>query len=162
MAKGFQFRFASLLQLLRQQREQAGREVGDAEQAIGILQQQVTDLKTERAGLQQVSQSLRQGSVLSVDRLLNQGRYDLQLAAQLEDLRGKTKQVEDERERRLAVLREADAEVRRLEKLQEQQWAQWQQAEQQRQQAALDDLAAGRYLRQLRASELASTSEGKD
>lgn len=162
MAKGFQFRFASLLQLLRQQRDQAGKEVGDAEQAIRILQQQATDLETERTGVQQVSQSLRQGAELSVDRLLNQGRYDLQLAAQLEDLRKKTKQVEDERERRLTVLREANAEVRRLERLQEKQWAQWQQAEQQRQQAALDDLAAGRYLRRVRASELSSTTEEKE
>ena len=151
MAKGFQFRFESLLRLRKQERDVAGKAVGDAEQAIEILQNQVTEISDQRDALRQTSSTWRTSQTIQVDRLMNEGRYDLQLVAQLEDLTTKTKQIVAERERRLVRLQEANAEVRRLERLKERQQAEWKQQQLVAEQAMLDDIAAGRYLRQVRS-----------
>lgn len=150
MAKRFQFRFDSLLQLRVQERRAAEKEVVDADQAMLILRQQATEVELQRTAARESSNLQRRSSTISVDRLLNEGRYDLQLAAQLRDLKTKVDQIGGERERRLARLRAANAEVRRLERLKERQQAEWKKNQLAAEQSALDEIATARFLRRVR------------
>lgn len=161
MAKTFQFRFESLLQLRVQERQTAGKEVADADQAIGILQQQAAAIEAQRAAARESSGVQRSSSTISVDRLLNEGRYDLQLVGQLRDLATKAEQIVGERERRMARLREANAEVRRLERLKERQHEEWKKNDLAAEQAMMDEIATARFLQQARdpASALAGHLE---
>ena len=79
----FQYRFATILQLRRRQRDEVGAAVGQAHQAIRHVDEQSEAIRQERQRLRENSQQQRVGS-LSVDGLLVQGRYDLQLQAQLQ------------------------------------------------------------------------------
>lgn len=128
----------------------AGKEVADADQAIQILQQQATGIESQRVAAREASSLQRTSPTVSVDRLLNEGRYDLQLVAQLRDLAAQVDKIAGERERRLGKLREANAEVRRLERLKERQQAEWKKNQLAAEQAFLDETATARFLQQSR------------
>lgn len=128
----------------------AGKEVADADQAIQILQQQATGIESQRVAAREASSLQRTSPTLSVDRLLNEGRYDLQLVAQVRDLAAQVDKIAGERERRLGKLREANAEVRRLERLKERQQAEWTKNQLAAEQAFLDETATARFLQQSR------------
>lgn len=127
-----------------------GQEVADADQAIQILRQQTMAIEAERAAVRESSGVQRSSPTISVDRLLNEGRYDLQLVAQLQDLAIKADQIAGERERRMVRLREANAEVRRLERLKERQLEEWKKNQLAAEQAVMDEIATARFLRQSR------------
>lgn len=140
----------------------AGKEVADADQAIQILRQQATEIEAERAAARESSGLQRNAPVISIDRLLNEGRYDLQLVAQLRELTTKADQIAGERERRLLRLREANAEVRRLERLKERQQEAWKKNQLAAEQAVLDEIATARFLQQSRAPASALTGDNEE
>lgn len=143
----FRFRFDSLLRLRESERDAARQEIADAFQAMGILQQQRTDLEQQRQQLRDAAAQRLANSAISVDTMLNQGRYDVQLAAEIQGLTSNIAAVETEIQRRQSRLQAADIEVKRLERLRETQHQQWTAEEQAAQQADLDEIASLRFNR---------------
>lgn len=115
----FRFRFAAILQLRRRERDEAGAAVNQALQAIGKIEGQLAELEGQRRQARHDAAGQLVGE-LSVDRLLGQGRYDLQLKAQAETLRQTLAQLYSELEQRQRRLIEAETELRKFEKLESQ------------------------------------------
>lgn len=145
----FQFRFAPLLSLQRNHREEARAEVGKAQTAIARIDQQAAQLHQQRGELQTAAQSSRVGAV-SVDQMLAHGRYDALLLTDLRALRETRAQLEQELARRQAILVQAETEVKRYERLEESERRAYESERQKRQQALLDEAASIRYLRERR------------
>jgi flagellar FliJ protein len=140
----FQFRFQAVLELRRRERDQAGAAVGQADAAIRKIDDQIAAVRGERGQLrQETSASLR--GTLSVDALLSQGRYDLQLQAQTESLAQARNQLVEERARRHQQLIEAEAEVKRFERLEQRQRDAYLSEQRSREQSESDDATGRRY-----------------
>ena len=140
----FQYRFATILQLRRRQRDEAGAAVGQAHEAIRRVDVQAEAIQRERMMFRENAQQQRLGAV-SVDALLVQGRYDLQLQTRLQAL-GKTRgELVQELQRRQYALVVAEAEVKRFEKLEEKDRYAFHHAMLRRQQAESDDASSSRY-----------------
>lgn len=147
----FQFRFDSLLSLRCRQRDDAGVEVGKANEAIRRVDEQIAELQKQRDELRVLAAGMFQGNSgavanVSVDRVLQQGRYDLQLQAEQMSLRQTKQTLATELQRRRDVLIAAEAEVKRLERLRETRKAEHYQMELQREQAESDDLTIARMI----------------
>jgi flagellar FliJ protein len=112
----FQFRFESILDLRRRQRDEAGAAVGKANQAIAKIDQQKSQLQTDRQSFRDQGNVERVGSI-SVEALISVGRYDMQLQADIHQLDATRAELVVERDRRQTVLMDAEAEVKRYEKL---------------------------------------------
>jgi flagellar FliJ protein len=141
----FQYRFATILQLRRRQRDEAGAALGQAHEAIRRVDAQVQTIQRERMMSRQNAHQQRLGAV-SVDSLLVQGRYDLQLQTRLQSL-GKTRgELDQELQRRQHALIVAEAEVKRFEKLEEKERNAFHIAMLRRQQAESDDATSSRYI----------------
>jgi len=150
----FRFRFDSLLEIYRRQRDEAGQEVGKAVEAIRRVDEQVEQVQYQRDQLRQVTtESVGQTNV-AVDRILHQGRYDLQLHADQVNLRQTRATLEEELARRRERLVSAEAEVKRLERLRETRQAEHRKLELQQEQAEADDLTAARFLMSRRKTSL--------
>src|SRR6056297_2525747 len=107
----FQFRFASILDLRRRQRDQVGSELGKANEAIRRIDEQMEMIRQqptyERVG------------AVQVEGLLAVGRYDMQLQADIGQLDQTRAELVIERDRRQRLLLDAEAEVKRFERLEE-------------------------------------------
>jgi flagellar FliJ protein len=147
----FQFRFASLLKIHRRSRDEAGAEVGKASRAIEKIDQQIRAILAERKAMQDRSTQSRVGNI-AVDQILAQGRYDLQLQAETNALHETRRQLEQELERRQQILRAAESEVKRFERLLENERATYHAEQLKREQAAADDASSARYLIRSRQS----------
>ena len=113
-----EFRFKALLDLRRQQRDEAAADLGLANEAIVKVARQIDEINRERAVLRDTQNMNRQGDI-SVDALLAHGRYDLQLQADIGSLESTVAELTAEMDRRRAKLVEAEAELKRFEKLKE-------------------------------------------
>ncbi len=140
----FEFRFATLLQLCRRRRDQVGGEVGQAIEAISRVDERMELLRNQRESLRTGSNENRIGNV-SVDGLLARGRYDLQLQAELNSLEVTRKELVQELDRRQQVLVEAEAEVKKFERLEEKERTAFQVEQFRREQAEADDASGRRY-----------------
>lgn len=141
------FRLAALLRLRLAERDQRRLDLAKALRAVQILQQQQAEAAQEQTQwLEQVRTLLAPGPT-DVDAVLAMYRYAAVLRARLKQLTVQLAEVENEAQRRRALLVEADRQVRVLEKLAERQ------AEAERRQALrregqrLDEAAASGYLR---------------
>ncbi|SRR6056297_829341 len=143
----FQFRFEALLRLRENERDAARQEISDAFRALDILEEQQFALEQQRQQLRVDSQQRIARPQFSVDTLLNQGRYDLQLQAEIQAIQKNCATVQTEIERRQAKLQAADVEVKRLERLREKQLRDWSIAELAAQQKEFDELASMRFTR---------------
>ena len=153
----FQFRFDSILALRCRQRDEAGREVGKANEAIRRVDEQIQDLQRQRDEIRKLAAGMFRSGLangaepaseqgISVDRALQQGRYDLQLQADQMSLRATKETLAKELQRRRNVLIDAEAEVKRLERLRETQKSEYRYLELQREQAESDDLTTARLI----------------
>lgn len=140
----FQFRFATILQLRRRQRDEAGAEVGKAHEAISRIDQQSEEIQAQRQALREENDQERMGDV-TVEALLAKGRYDLQLQADLQALSDTRRQLEHELDRRQQALVATEVEVQRYERLEEKERVAAQTEALRRQQAEADDATAIRY-----------------
>lgn len=140
----FQFRFASLLELRRRQRDEAGAAVGQALEAISKIQQQRGDIESERKQIR-MDTSVQLAGRLSVDRLLTHGRYEMQLANQAESLLETDEQLLQALAQRQRRLVEAEAEVKRFERLEERERVAFHQELRRREQHESDDAAGRRH-----------------
>src|SRR6056297_1423144 len=114
----FQFRFASILDLRRRQRDQVGSELGKANEAIRRVDEQIEIIRQQRQTLRQQPTHERVGAV-QVEGLLAVGRYDMQLQADIGQLNQTRAELVIERDRRQRLLLDAEAEVKRFERLEE-------------------------------------------
>lgn len=152
----FQFRFDSILRLRCRERDDAGIEVGNANEAIRRVQEQITKVQRQRdevrvqsSGLLESGSSNASGSsdiTFAVDGIVQRGRYDLQLQAELVSLEQTVVTLKQERDRRLDLLVKAEAEVKRIERLRETQQTEHYQAELKREQAEADDMTTARMV----------------
>lgn len=140
----FQFRFASILQLRRQQRDEAGAAVGQANEAIRRVDEQTDAIQRERQSFRRRDGEDRIGKV-SVDALLARGRYDLQLQAEIQTLSETRSKLMQELQRRQQLLVNAQAEVKRYERLQENDRKAYHAQVLKHEQAEADDATARRY-----------------
>ena len=140
----FQFRFAALLELRRRERDEAGAAVGQADEAIRKIDTQRQALEAERQTLRGASSAGRQGA-MAVDALLLEGRYDMQLDSQLQSLQQTRDQLIVELNRRQQRLTEAEAEVKRFERLEEKDREAHQAELRRREQLEIDDVVSRRY-----------------
>ena len=138
------FRFNALLDLRRQQRDEAGAALGQANEAITKVNAQIDEIKAERVALRNTDDVNRQGHV-SVDALLAHGRYDLQLQADVGALQSTVAELTDEMEKRRATLVEAEAELKRFEKLKENEEAEFRALQSKREKAEADEVSTRRY-----------------
>lgn len=141
----FKYRFATILQLRRRQRDEVGAAVGQAHEAIRRVDEQSQTIQRERLAIRESSKQQRLGAV-SVDGLLVQGRYDMQLQAQLQTLEKTRGDLIQELQRRQQALVAAEAEVRRFEKLEEKDRQSFRDAQLRREQAEADDATSCRYI----------------
>ena len=140
----FQFRFASILQLRRLERDEAGAAVGQANEAIGRIDEQIESIRTKRQAIRKGSSDNRVG-IVSVDTLLADGRYDLQLESDIHALQHARSELVQESERRQGTLIAAESEVKRFERLEEKERAAFHAEASRREQAAADEATARRY-----------------
>ncbi len=112
----FRFRFDSILDLRRRQSDEAGLAVGKANQAITKIEQQIQDIQRDRQAIRDRDATQRVGQI-SVQGLLSVGRYDTQLQADIRQLESTHAELVVERDRRQTVWMDAEAEVKRYEKL---------------------------------------------
>lgn len=145
----FQFRFATLLHIHLRARDEAGAEVGKANDAIGKIDEQTESLLAERHAMLERATKARIGEV-SIDSIVSQGRYDIQLQADLRTLRETRAKLDQELVRRQQALIDAQAEVKRFERLKESEWKRYRQEQQKREQAEADEAAATRFLMEQR------------
>ncbi|MDC0288018.1 flagellar export protein FliJ [Rubripirellula sp.] len=139
-----EFRFKALLDLRRQQRDEAGAALGQANEAIAKVNTQIDEIKCQRTALRDTEDVNRQGDV-SVDALLAHGRYDLQLQADIGSLQSTVEELTAEMDKRRVKLVEAEAELKRFEKLKENDEAEFRALESKREHAEADEVSTRRY-----------------
>jgi flagellar FliJ protein len=144
----FQFRFETLMQVRRRQRDEAAVALGQAGAAIERIASQIADIATKRQSIREWSAGQRTGEIF-VDDLLTQGRYDLQLEAEALALDQTLNELNEEEKRRRQVLVHAEAEVKRFERLLENDRAKYQALQRRREQFEADDATGRQYTIQL-------------
>ena len=137
----FKFRFATVLQLREDERDVARASVAEAYEALRQIEIRRDELIAERNSLDRES-ALRRTGILSVDRLLSEGRYERQLAAETTQVIATGVKIEAEIVRRQSLLTEANAAVRQMELLRENELAVWTELQAKIAQANLDEIAA--------------------
>lgn len=145
----FQFRFATLLRLHRQARDEARADVGKVNEAIGRIDVQTESLIVERSEILRQAGESRKGSI-SIDAVLSHGRYDLQLQADVKSLRETRAQLEQELERRQQALVTAETEVKRFQLLEDNELAAYRAERIKREQAEADEASSTRYIMERR------------
>ncbi|MEM9586021.1 MAG: flagellar export protein FliJ [Planctomycetota bacterium] len=143
----FHFRFESILKLREQTRDEAGRAVAQANEAIAKIDSQAASIAAEQQQLRDQGTTGRIGKV-SVDSLLTQGRYGLQLEADLANLSNTRQQLLAELSRRQEVLTAAEADVKRYERLRERAQSEFHAQQQKKDQHEMDEAAQRAYLRE--------------
>lgn len=141
----FDFRFTALLELRRQERDEVGIAVGQANASIKKVNEQIDEKELEWTSLRDGSEANRRGN-LSVDALLSLGRYDLQLQADIQTLKSTLSELITEMERRRGKLVEAEAELKRYEKLRERAELEFRALESKRELAEADEVTTRRYI----------------
>ncbi len=140
----FQFRFAAILDLRCRERDEAGVAVGQALEAIGRINDQLQEIQALRDSNRQQSMESRAGAI-TVDGLLSQGRYDLQLEADMHALQQTLAQLDLELARRQDELVAAESEVKRFERLEANERSAYLADQNRREQLELDDATSRTY-----------------
>lgn len=117
---GNRFRLETLLKVRQQQRDVRREALAKAFRAEEIIAERIQETQQDLDALRNLQRrSMAAGARLDVDRLLNQGRQEQSLKAELVNLSRQQQQIAAEREQRRAALVEADRAVQVLEKLKE-------------------------------------------
>lgn len=136
----FKFRFDVIQKMRENERDVARASLAEAYEALRQIEVRREEIAAERRSLDADSSRRRSGS-LSVDRLLSDGRYERQLAADDAQAAVAAQQIEEELARRQAVLAVANASVRQMELLKEKDLAAWNAAQIKAEQSNLDEVA---------------------
>ena len=137
----FKFRLDSLLRLRLAKRDERREALAEAYRADQILRQQQQDAEQEIEETRRISRANSASGDVSVDRLLNNNRYELIMKSQIQRLGVQREQIAEEISRRRQALVEADQELRILEKLRERHAAEFQYHEEKSLIRDLDEIA---------------------
>jgi len=135
------FRFQPLLDLRIAQRDAVLGELAEAIETQNRLREQSEQIAKRREETVHDDSISRLGQ-LRLDRLLAQGRYERQLTLEQNQLKTAETRVEAEVQRRRAVVRLAETEVRRLELLKEKDQVALRALQLKAEQANLEEIAA--------------------
>ncbi|TWU64789.1 MULTISPECIES: flagellar export protein FliJ [Crateriforma] len=159
----FQYRFDILLRLRERERDEAGAAVGQANAAIAKIDQQMQEVEQTRIDLKQAMSGESLTGNVSVDRMLQGGRYDLQLQGDLQSLADTRGKLVQELQRRQEMLKTAQIEVKRWEKLKEIDQQRYREQQNRREQLELDEAASRNFQRAAAAGRDAETlGDGRD
>lgn len=139
----FKYRFNAILQLRENERDTVRGLVAEAYEALRQIELRREELRSERKN-HELESSQRRAGTLSMDRLLADGRYDLQLAADDAQIVAASQKIEVELQRRQQLLADANAAVRQMEILRDNELASWNTRQAKIAQANLDEIAARR------------------
>jgi len=139
----FKYRFDAVLKLREEERNAARAMIAEANEALRQIEERRQQLADERSQLT-LSSTVRRSGPLSMDRLLADGRYDRQLAADDTQMLAAKEKIEIELERRQQALVIANVAVRQIEILRDKDVALWVAAQEKIAQSNLDEIAARR------------------
>ena len=142
----FRFRLKAVATLREQTRDRIAEAVAEVQEAQRIVQEQIHQLQRE------IDEALKQRQTASlgivrIDRLLMVQRHQLMLEAQREQAVQQLRLLDEEYERRRALLVEAEKEVKAMEKLRETQKGRWEQDQLEAEQKQIDEWASTQYMR---------------
>lgn len=143
---GFRFRLKSVATLREQARDRIAEAVAEVQEAQRIVREQIAQLQREIEEALKQRQTASTG-IVRIDRLLLVQRHQLMLEAQREQAVQQLRLLEEEYERRRALLVEAEKEVKAMEKLKETQKARWEQDQLAAEQKQIDEWASTQYMR---------------
>ena len=147
----FRFRFESLLHQYEQQRDAAGGEVAKANEAIAKVQSQIETLHSQRETSRKEASRVAAASDVKIDAMLQRGRYDVQLQAEIAQLQQTLAQLHTERDRRQTVLLQQQQEVKRMEQLRERHLEEHTTEVKRVEQKELDDVVSAQQIMALRS-----------
>jgi flagellar protein FliJ len=144
---GFKFRLKAVATLREQTRDRIAEAVAEVQEAQRIVTEQIAQLQRE------IDEALKQRQLASIgivriDRLLMVQRHQLMLEAQREQAMQQLRLLNEEYERRRALLVEAEKEVKAMDKLKETQKARWDEEQLAAEQKQIDEWASTQYMRQ--------------
>jgi len=144
---GFKFRLKAVATLREQTRDRVAESVAEVQEAQRIVVEQIAQLQRE------IEDALRQRQqasigIVRIDRLLMVQRHQLMLESQREQAMQQLRLLNEEYERRRALLVEAEKEVKAMEKLKETQKARWDEEQLAAEQKQIDEWASTQYMRQ--------------
>jgi flagellar export protein FliJ len=139
----FKYRFKTILQLRENERDAARAQVAEAFEALRQISIRREAIAAELKGLGNESGQRRLGT-LSMDRLLSDGRYERQLAAEDSQAVAAAEKIEQELRRRQQVLSAANASVRQMEILRDKDRESWDFHQAKIAQDQMDEIAARR------------------
>jgi flagellar export protein FliJ len=143
MAK-FHFRLATLRKLRETRRDEMQAKLAEAQQAQGMLQQQLAALQGEQDALLTARRQALEGSSSNVNQLLETQRYHAVLRAQESTMRGQIELLATEVQRRRQTLSDANREVRILDNLENRQRTTHRQKLERSETKELDEIASRR------------------
>jgi len=143
MAK-FHFRLATLRKLRETRRDEMQAKLAEAQQAQGMLQQQLAALQGEQDALLTARRQALEGSSSNVNQLLETQRYHAVLRAQESTMRGQIELLATEAQRRRQTLSDANREVRILDNLENRQRTTHRQKLERSETKELDEIASRR------------------
>lgn len=144
--KPFRFRLATLLKLREQTRDERRNQLAEAYRAERILAEHRATVQAEADSLRVESGQAVQAKAINVDRLLDNHRYQMILAAQLANIDVQARKLAAEIDRRRQALIIADREVRVLEKLRETKQVYHRQAAETLENKQFDEIAARQFV----------------
>ena len=142
----FRFRLKAVATLREQARDRLAEALAEVMEAQRIVKEQINQLQRE------IEKALKQRHMASIgivriDRLLMVQRHQLMLEAQRDQANQQLKLLEEEYDRRRALLVEAEKEVKAMERLKETQKARWDQDQLIAEQKQMDEWASTQYQR---------------
>ena len=143
MAK-FHFRLATLRKLRETRRDEMQAKLAEAQQAQGMLQQQLVALQGEQDALLTARRQALEGSSSNMNQLLEGQRYHAVLRAQESTMRGQLELLATEVQRRRQTLSDANREVRILDNLENRQRTTHRQKLERAETKELDEIASRR------------------
>jgi len=143
---GFKFRLKAVATLREQARDRVAEALAEVQEAQRIVNEQIKqlDLEIDDARRQRHSASL---GLVKVERLLLVQRHQLMLESQREQAVQQLQLLNEEQERRRALLIEAEKEVKAMEKLEATQRLRWEEDQLVAEQKQIDEWASTQYMR---------------
>jgi len=140
----FKFRLATLLKLRERHRDERREQLAEAYRAQELLEERKSEIDAEIKVVDNQVRHAAGAGVVKVDQLVDRGRYELILKAELHQLATQSKKLEEEIDRRRTLLIDANRQVRVLEKLSEKQEARHREEFIRREQKVYDEIACQR------------------
>lgn len=137
----FRFRLETLLNLREAARGAARQALAEAYKAETLLDRRLSEIEEQIASLRNETRTMSGGGAVSVDRLIENQRYEMVLRAERQTTDQRIRQLADEIEGRRAALVEADRQVRLLERYRDHQRERYSEDERRREVKRMDEVA---------------------